>query len=179
MAENSSQRLPHSSAGADADRVVIPTTATAAYSAPVALPQVFVSNSKKDGDDGAMASTSAGIKRKRDVDSLPIPVAKKNKATKTKAVASSSNGAEDDERRFLKPFSDSKSKTLSIIVESEKLTGLFKTKIRHNLTSKFSEKVNPSSLRSKLRLKLNDSATAVAIKHRSIVAVTEHKKRPP
>ena len=174
MVENSSnQRLPLLSAGAD--RVVIPTTATA-YSVPIALPQVSVSNSKKDGDDGAMASTSAGIKRKRDVDSLPIPVAKKNKVTKSKTVASSSNRVEDDERRSLKPFADSKAKTLSK-VESEELTGLLKTQIRHDLTSKFCEKVNPSSLRSiKLRLKLADAATAVAIKHRSIVAVTEHKK---
>jgi hypothetical protein len=122
LGENSSERLPLSSA------VALST----AYSAPVALPKVSVSNSDKhDDDDGAMASTSAGMKRKRDVESLSMPVAKKNKVViKSKTVANSSNGAAE---------------------------------------------INPSSDRSKLRLKPTVIAV-VAIKHRPIVAVATHRK---
>jgi len=121
LGENSSERLPLSSA------VALST----AYSAPVALPKVSVSKrDKHDDDDGAMASTSAGMKRKRDVESLSMPVAKKNKVViKSKTVANSSNGAAE---------------------------------------------INPSSDRSKLRLKPTAIAV-VAIKHRPIVAVATHQ----
>ena len=84
------------------------------------------------------------------------PTMKKTKLDKEKALV-----PDEDETAFLKAFANSRSKTF-FQSELHELTGLSMTKII-DLTSKLCEKVNPSSLRSKLRLKPAAAVTDVPV----------------
>jgi len=98
------------------------------------------------------------------------PVIKKTKSDKGNALF-----PDEDETTFLKAFANSKSKTF-FKSELHELTGLSMTKIT-NLTSKFCEKVNASSQRSKLRLKPTAKAAADDVPVKPSVITSRLKRK--
>ena len=99
-------------------------------------------------------------------------VIKKTKLDKGNALVPDED---EDETAFLKAFANSKSKTF-FKSELRELTGLSMTKIT-NLTSKFCEKVNASSQRSKLRLKPTAKAAAADVPVKPSVITSRLKRK--
>ena len=100
------------------------------------------------------------------------PVIKKTKSDRGNALVPDED---EDETAFLKAFANSKSKTF-FKSELRELTGLSMTKIT-NLTSKFCEKVNASSQRSKLRLKPTAKAAADDVPVKPSVIISRLKRK--
>ena len=141
--------------------------------------QLLAINAKKSSaaTDDAKGKDTAVMTTKRKLelliegdDSDQQPQMKKTKSDNENALVPDVN-----ETAFLKAFADSKSKTF-FKSELHEVTGLSMTKII-NLTSKFCEKVNASSQRSKLRLKPTAKAAADDVPVKPSVIISRLKRK--